>query len=147
MFTLLQNHWFELIQTVAIVAGLLYTARSFSLDTRSRKAEFVFRVSKAHREIWESVIDDPELARVLEKHPDLSAQPITRAEERLVLLVIHHLSAVHEAISLDLYPTWPGIDEDVRQFFSLPIPSALLPQYLPAQRQEFRSYLTRILKQ
>ena len=146
MFTLLQDHWFELIQTIAIVAGFLYTARTFSLETRVRKTEFIFLVNRAYREIWDSLDQNPQLARILDRSPDLDKQPITQAEERLILLVIHHLSAVHEAMTLGLYPMWSGIEEDIRQIFRLPIPRALLREFLPAQRPAFQSYLRRVLR-
>ena len=54
------------------------------------------------------LIEDPELARILDPAPELASDQITHAEERIVILILHHLASAHEAMELGLYPSWSG---------------------------------------
>lgn len=146
LLALLKSHWFDLAQTVGIVSGFVYTARAFSLDSRARRAEFTLSINAAHREVWSALLKSPELARILETDPDLASKPVTQDEERMTLVVLHHLASVHQAIELRLYPSWAGIEEDVRWFFTRPIPKLILERFLPVQAPEFRRFLRRVLR-
>ena len=143
---LLKPHWFDLVQTAGIVSGFVYTSISFSVDSRARRAAFTFDVNEAHREIWSALVADPNLARILDPDADIDRQPVTKEEEHFVLLVLLHLAAVHRAIELRLYPQWSGLANDIRRFFSLPIPKRILDHYLPLQAPEFIRFVLGLLQ-
>jgi len=137
----LSHHWFDILQTLGIVGGLLYSGLGFSLDRRMRRTELVLSLTDAHREIWESMIEQPELARVIDPNADAAAVPPSAAEARFVKLVLLHVCAVHRAILNRAYRGSPEMDEDVRQFLLLPIPRLVLAEFLPYQDREFRDYV------
>ena len=91
-------NWFNLLQTVAIVAGLFFTGRSFLVDTRIRRISNLLNITEHHRSIWQQVIDKPNLLRVLNAEAKLDIKPITLEERIFVNLIILHLTAVMAAI-------------------------------------------------
>lgn len=116
------QNWFDLLQSAVILAGLLFTALSYRKDTKSRDLENFFRINEAHRNIWTEVYKRPELDRVLSSKPDLEKEKMTDEEAIFVNLLILHLNATFRAMRSGLYTTNQGIEEDIRWFFSLPIP-------------------------
>lgn len=116
-------NWFNLLQTVAIVSGLFFTGRSFLVDTRIRRISNLLNITEHHRSIWQQVIDKPNLLRVLSAEAKLDIKPITLEERIFVNLIILHLTAVMAAIKGRVHEQPAGQDEDLREFFSLPIPN------------------------
>jgi S-adenosylmethionine:diacylglycerol 3-amino-3-carboxypropyl transferase len=120
------QHGFGLLQTIGIVAGLLFTAFTIRADARERRIENLFTITSAHREIWKTLYDRPELFRVLEKSCPDGRTPIPTFEERLfVRSLILHLAAAFRARTYGMHFQEHGLAADVRQFFSRPIPQAV----------------------
>ena len=59
---------------------------------------------------------------MLQVNPDLRAKPITEAEELFVNQLFLHLNSAFQAIRVGLFSTPEGLETDVREFFSHPIP-------------------------
>lgn len=146
LIDLLKANWFDLLQSVGIIIGFVYTARAFSLDQRFRQAALVLDIASAHRRIWGKLSETTGLKRLLDREPDLISQPVTADEEHFVMLVLLHLASVHQAIELRLLRRWPGLERDIRRFFSRPIPQLVLRKYLALQPLSFREYLRQILR-
>lgn len=142
---MLASHWLEILNATGIVGGLLFTGLGFWHDQRMRRTEVVLSITESHREIWESMVEQPELARVLDPSADLVADPPSVAESRFVKLVLLHISATFHAIRNGTYPGSPGMDEDVRAFLSLPVPRSVLREFLPYQDEPFRGYVEGLL--
>jgi hypothetical protein len=140
------EHWFDLLQTVGIVGGLLFTAHTTRKDDRSRKIANLIAIKQQHREIWTEVYDRPELARVLDKTVDLSSQPISREESLFVKIIILHLDTVHRAIEADLFVQLEGLQRDIREFFSSPIPQEVWEKMKPLQDADFVCFVDACLK-
>lgn len=140
----LATSWFDLLQTAALLVSFSFTAASFSLDVRTRKTQLYFQITKAHRDIWENLIHRPELFRITDPSlpQDIKPKP---EEKRFVLLVLNHLSSVHEAIRSRLFLSWPGLEQDILLFFQLPIPKQVLDSQLRLQNPSFRKFLQDIL--
>src|SRR5690348_12877479 len=79
----LSSNWFNLTQTVGIIAGLLVAAAALRADLKARRAEAILNMTQYHRDIWGRVFEDAELARVLQSNVNLAAHPITPKEELL----------------------------------------------------------------
>jgi hypothetical protein len=141
----LAQHWFEIVQTLGIAGSLFYAGQAFDLDRKMRRTEMLLSLTEAHRSIWARMIEQPELARVLDPKADISVSPPTAAETRFVKLVLLHLSAVHGAIRNRAYHSSPEMDQDVRQFLNLPIPRSVLVSFLRYQGREFREYVGTLL--
>jgi hypothetical protein len=141
MASWLASNWFTLIQTAGVVGGLFYSAIALSIDTKVRRTEVLLALTEAHRDIWERLIEQPDLARILDAAADLRLLPPTPSERRFVLLVILHLGAVRMAIKEGAYGASPGMQEDLREFLALPIPRAVAMSALPYQAPEFQEFL------
>jgi hypothetical protein len=75
------EHWFDLIQTVGIIAGLLFTAYAALREERATKIAILIAANEQYRDIWQELFKNPRLSRVLEKEVDLNKESIS-AEEK-----------------------------------------------------------------
>jgi len=139
------SNWFTLIQTAGVVGGLFYSAIALRLDAKVRRTEVLLALTEAHRDIWERLIEQPELARILDPEADLKTAPPTSVERRFVLLVILHIDTVRQAISEGAFRASSGMTEDLRQFLSLPIPRSIAASALPYQSPDFQAYLHQVM--
>ena len=121
----LETHWFNLLQTIAIVAGLFFTGRNMLIDARSRRVQNLFAITQQHRSIWSEALSNPKLLRVLSLDANLRKKPVTLEERIFINLVILHVSALFDAVRQGLMKEVPGQDEDLKTFFSLPIPNTV----------------------
>ncbi len=119
----LSQNWFTLLQGIGIIAGLIFTGISLRRETLSRRMNALLTLTEQHRELWSEVHRRPDLGRILAAEVDLLGHPITTAEEEFLNIVFVHfstgweMSVRHRLISRDAFR------EDVRRFFSLPIPN------------------------
>ena len=141
----LGSNWFNLLQTIGIVAGLCFTGRSLLFDARIRKISNLLSITEHHRSIWEQVLAHPKLSRVLEPHADLKSTPISLEERIFVNLIILHLTAVMAAIKGSVHSKPAGQDEDLREFFSLPIPNKVWKDSKRFREPEVTSYLDSLI--
>src|SRR5690349_888282 len=87
--------WFTLLQSLAIVLGLLFNAHALWADTRSRRIANLFLLTSNHRELWERLFDSPELSRVQSLAADLKTEPVTAPEALFARLLILHLNSAY----------------------------------------------------
>lgn len=144
MIEWLAHGWFEIVQTLGIAGSLLYAAYGFHLDRRMRDTELLISITNAHRSIWERMIEQPGLGRVLDPSVDVKKAPPSPAEARFVKLVLLHLAAVHRAIQNGAYLETPEMRRDIRQFLSKPIPRKILGGFMDYQNPEFRGYILKL---
>jgi hypothetical protein len=142
----LAEHWFPLAQTLGIVGGFAIASRTLALDSRSRRAELHFMMTCSHREIWEHYINNPTLASTLDPARNILEKPPVPSEERFVLLVLLHTATVFHAVELQALRQWPGWKADIKAFFSLPVPGAVVRRFLEFQEPAFRQFLNDLLK-
>ena len=142
----LAQNWFEVFQSAALADSLLLAAAGFRLDARTRRTEVALSLTEAHRDIWERLIEQPELNRVRDPEVDLKLAPPTPAEKRFVQLVILHLATVLQAVREGAFDASPGMDDDIRGFLALPIPRLVAEAILPFQSEEFQAYLRRMME-
>ena len=142
----LADNWFNLFSTVGIVGGLLFTAVSLHSETKTRRVANLLTITANYREVWKEFLRSPELARVLEPSIDLSKQPVTSAEKFFINMVISHTSSVYEALKDELLTKQDGLRQDVRFFFSLPIPNAVWTKSKLLQNEDFAAFIETSLK-
>jgi len=131
------DHWFTLLQSVGIVGGLFFTGVSLRKDAEVRRVQTLISVTHEHRDLWSQLYKEPELWRVLDPKADLRKQPPTVKERKFVSLVILHLQSVHEAMRQGMFVRVPGLRNDIRHFFSLPIVKATWELSKALQDPEF----------
>ncbi|WP_035609286.1 hypothetical protein [Haloferula sp. BvORR071] len=146
MTSWLASNWFALIQTAGVVGGLFYSAIALRLDARVRRTEVILALTEAHREIWERLIEQPSLVRVLDPKADLAIAPPTSTEQRFVQLVVLHLDAVRISIKEGAYHASPGMIDDLNEFLALPIPRQVAESLLPYQSHELQEFLRGVMK-
>lgn len=145
MSDFLQNHWFDLLQSLFIITGFILAAITFRSERRSRKLTTLLTLRKNRNEVWNPIFTHPELARIRHKQVDLVAKPITAKERQLVQQSITHLHSVFQAIQLGDITAPPELERDVRQFFSLPIPKVILEEVKAFQADDFIKYINQAL--
>jgi hypothetical protein len=138
----------RVIQSVGIIVGLLvstgaiwigiYTARAAN---RAVRVTTLLSITASHRDIWRQYAMRPQLARVL----DWEAKPdqMTEDEQQWLRELILHLAASFEAGRYGALPVQEGLDADVRQLMSKPMPRAVWRQLRPYQNSAFASYIDR----
>lgn len=104
-------NWFVLLQTVGIVASLLFTGFSMRSEARSRRLNNVIRLSDNHRSIWSLVFDRPHLRRHF-------ANDANSERRLLVIMLIIHLHTTYRAVQARELVAPTQLAEDIRQFFS-----------------------------
>src|SRR5262245_45305825 len=130
-FDWLEGNWFTLLQSAGIAGSLVFTAISLRIDARVRRVGNLLALTDQHREIWLQLYRRPELARVLDARADLTNKPVTQHEELFVSLLVLHLNSAYHAIQAGMFLSPEGLGEDIRMFFSLPIPKAVWEEMKP----------------
>lgn len=138
--------WIIILLAAGLFAGFLLNATALFLDAKARKVGNLIRLTEQHRTLWERLYARPELARVLQENPDLDRHPATALEEQFVSLVIIHLSNTYYALSAGLFKRIEGLEKDVRNFFSRPIPHSVWEKMRDLQDEEFARFVDECLE-
>jgi hypothetical protein len=136
-------HWFELLQSVGIVCGLLFTGFALRAEKRVVGVQTLFTITEHHRSLWTQLYSRPELGRILEKKPDFMDRPITENETRFVNLLILHLFAAYRASLAGIYTTPENLGNEVGHFFVLPIPQTVWSAIKGTQDRDFVAFVDR----
>lgn len=132
-----------LAQTYGPSAGLFMIGVALLLEARARRVGNLIQLTKEHRELWERMAVQPELARIIDPRADPSATPITTEEEMFVAFIILHLSSAYYAMRSGFFQKPHGLRKDIELFFSLPIPRAVWEKMKVLQDPPFVSFVER----
>jgi hypothetical protein len=141
------EHWFDLLQTVGIIGGLLFTAYTVRKDERARQIGNLIAIKQQNREIWKELYERPKLVRVLSKEVDLNREPISTEEWLFVKFLILHLDTVHRAMKAGMFVELEGLQKDIKDFFSSPIPRAIWEKLKWLQDDDFVKFVHGCLTQ
>jgi hypothetical protein len=142
----LAANWFVSLQSAGIVGGLIYTGLSFRKQALALRVNNLLTITQQHRDIWTQLYKREELSRVLSRQPDLEREPIVAEEELFVTLLILHLNSAFYAARAGMFVTPEHLQEDIRHFFSLPIPTIVWRKVWHIQNTEFALFVSRVLK-
>lgn len=142
----LVENWFNLISTIGVVGGLVFTAVSLHSETKTRRVANLLTVTANYSAIWKEFLEHPNLARVLDARADVHRCPVTHEEEIFVNMIIHHVSTVYNAMHDELLLKLEGSRLDIAQFFSLPVPKAVWSKTKLLQNQDFAAFIESSLK-
>lgn len=107
---------------------LLKEEQESLLNSRIRKVDTLINITQQHRAIWLKFLEAPALKRINKSNLDLAKHPVTDEEMIFVNLIILHLATVLIAVRRGILPKPAGLDVDVADLFSLPIPRAVWGQ-------------------
>ena len=135
------EHGASLIQSLGIILGLLFTGAALRAETRSRQVENLIRITEGHRALWTYFDERPELSRLFHLRVDLDQHPLTAKESRFVQFLINHIFLTFRAQHGGLLQAPQHLRDDIRAFFSLPIPRAVWEKVRRYQDDDFRKYM------
>ena len=135
------QYWSDLLQTVGIVGGLLFTAYATWKDERARRIGNSIAITEQYRQIWKELYERAELSRVLAKDADVKKQPVSVQEELFVKTPVLHLGTVYRAIKHSEFVKLEGLRRDVREFFTLPIPREVWQRVKSFQDKDFVEFV------
>jgi len=141
IFHWVAEHGFDLVGVVGIIASLLFTAVSFHKDDRSRKIGNLIAITQQHRDVWQQLYERPGLARILKTDVDLGTEPISGDEFLFVKLLILHLDTVYRAMKAGTFVKLEGLQDDIAQFMSLPIPKFVWDKLKPLRDADFITFV------
>jgi hypothetical protein len=133
--------WIDLLQTVGIVGGLLFTAYATWKDERARRIGNSIAITEQYRQIWKELYERAELSRVLAKDADVEKQPVSVQEELFVKTLVLHLGTVYRAMKHSEFVKLEGLRRDVREFFTLPIPREVWQRVKSFQDKDFVEFV------
>lgn len=137
----ISQHWFELVETIGIIGGLLFTAFTTRKDERARRISNLIAVTEQHRQIWMELYDRPRLSRILKKDVELNKDTISEEEALFVNMLILHLGTVYRAMKEGVFVKLEGLQRDVKEFFALPIPKAIWEKAKLLQDKDFVEFI------
>ena len=138
-------NWFQALQSLSIVSGLVFAGCSVARDARARRVANLLSLARDHRELWLEVYRQPELHRILDPNPDLVAKPRTFAETAMVNLLLIHLSTTWQLNRLRLMLMPGGVENDIKNLFSLPIPKSVWDQTKALRDPKFARFVDQCL--
>jgi hypothetical protein len=121
----MSHNWFALVQTATLAAGLFLIGIALLFEARARRVANLIRLTQQHRDLWERMYAQPELARILDPGADPADMAVTAQEETFVIFIILHLSSTYYAMRSGFFRKPHGLRKDILRFFSLPIPRAV----------------------
>jgi len=137
---------FQLIETFGLICGLAFNAYTTYKEAQARQVANMIAIDARFGDIWQECYRRPELFRVLNPVVDLKNEPVTDAERLFVKTLIFHLDTVRRASKKGLLVKIEGLNSDVREFFSLPIPKAVWTKTKLLQNQDFAAFVESSLK-
>jgi hypothetical protein len=134
--------WSEALQN----AGILVAIYSNYDGKRARCVDNLARFTRDHREIWTEFHKTPDQKRVLDPKANLDAQPLSLKEEMFTITLILHLNSVYRSIKADQMTELPGLPDDIREFFALPIPLKVWRDARRFQTKDFVEFVERAIR-
>jgi hypothetical protein len=141
----LVSHAFDLLQTF-VGSGLFFFAYSVRDDTKARRISNLIAINGQHGETWKLSFEYPELERVKFTQVDLIRYPISAREESFVSKLIHNMSVAFRAMKCGEFITLEGLQRDVRDFLSLPVPEAIWNRLKRYQDADFVAFVDQTLE-
>lgn len=134
---------FALFQSGVLAAGLLFIGFGILSEAKARRVSNLIRLTEQHRELWERMYVQPELARILDRDIDVETENVTPDEEMFVTFIILHLSSTYFAIRAGFFQKPHALRKDIEEFFSLPIPHAVWEKVKELQEPPFVRFVER----
>lgn len=145
LFSWIGSHWFPFLATGGIIGTFLLSGAALVLDAHVRRVANLIQLTEHHRTLWERLLADPQLARVLDPHVDLENAPPTAAEEMFVVFIILHLSNTYYAMKTGFYRQPEGLGKDIERFFAFPLPWRVWQRVKELQERAFVAFVERAL--
>jgi hypothetical protein len=144
-FRWIAEHWLDLAQSLGIIGGLLFTAQAIRKDETARTVANTMAINEQYTIIWREFYERPDLARILQTDVDLKKKPISNNEALFVKTLLLHLDVVRRTMKAGIFTKIQGLQKDIREFLSLPIPRAVWEKIKPFQDDDFIAFIEKSL--
>jgi len=141
-----EANWFNIIQTVGILGGILLAAAAANREAKAREIQNLLTISEHHREVWTELLRAAELQRVLQPDADVVGKPPTTREEECANLVIVQFLKSWRVANAGGLLTLKELGADVRGFCSLPLPRVVWEKTKAFRNQRFVRFVERALR-
>lgn len=139
----ISHNWFPVVQTAVLSAGLILIGLALLFEARAHRVANLIQLTEQHRDLWERMYVQPELARILDPLADPAEMAVTAQEETFVVFIILHLSSTYYAMRSGFFRKPHGLRKDIERFFSLPIPRAVWERVKALQDRPFVEFVER----
>jgi hypothetical protein len=136
-----QHEWFNLFQSLFILAGFIFTCVTLRRDAKSRRVENRFTMTGNHREIWCLLYSRPSLDRILKETVNLEESPVTDEEAIFLTFIFLHLWSCFHAFNDDLLIPPEGLQKDIKWLLARPIPRFVWERSRSLQDQSFVAFV------
>jgi len=135
----LKSDWFNLVQAFCLIGGFVFAAKAWRI-------QFLATLAEKHRSVWENIMEKPALHRIFALKADLSANPMTPAEEMaLNIIIVHYETGWEVAKFLDQGRLLP-LANDISSFFRLPLVNAAWENHKRTHKKHFVQFVDRALE-
>lgn len=136
----LSANWFSVIQTIALIITLTITVSALRSSRNATKGANLLALAAAHRQIWQQVITNPNLKRVL--RPTMAAnESVTDEEREFAVHVFHHSSTAFEILQMGGLPPFEGFRRDAYETMQLPVFQIVWSEYKKYQQGAFVAFI------
>ncbi len=138
-----QIDWFDAVQTLGIIASLLFALKSFRDQARQQKVSNALLITQHHREVWGYMLDHPELQRVFDREVDLGKTPVSEQERAFVNMIFLHCAVYLKVAKAGLMHPVEGVEADIKDILSYPVPRTVWKAVRPFHEKEFAAFVER----
>ena len=131
----------NLLGTLALSASVIFAAIEITHLVKSQRVGNHIAINREHREIWSQYLTTPTVARVLDPNADVNTTPISREETLFVTFLILHLNTAFQAAKAHMFVAPEGLRQDIKHFFSHPVPGAVWKKARQFQDVDFVQFV------
>jgi hypothetical protein len=135
------HNFADLLGYAGIIGGLVFNGLSIQSQTKERRISNMLMLVQNHREIWSDYYSQPDLWRVLDKAANVSAAPVTKAENAFVTTVIQHIYGVYQSIKAGLTVRPERMCCDICNLISMPVVKIVWNRIRRFQDEDFVTFI------
>jgi hypothetical protein len=141
------GNWFNFIQTAGIISSLWLATAAASREAKAKEIENLLSLSEHHRELWKTVAQRKDLARIFQPDADALLIPATVEETEFLNLVIVHFQTGWWIARAGGITTLKELKADARSFFALPLPRTVWEKTKSARNPKFVKFVERAIEE
>jgi len=137
---------YSFLQTVGIIAAFILSLVAFFKSGKGVKINASQQIAQYHRELWLEYCRNEKLSRIFKKQTGVfELIVVTEQEKQFTNLVFIHMGESFSATKKRFTYKIDGLDDDIADFLSYPIPQKVWQEYSPYYDKSFVKYVNKII--